>query len=76
MIVAIGAPNLVDVDSLRNAEILMDAGYDIITPEYYGFCRSGRDFTPMNSIQTLLDTKNVFSGGEVTDVYSGENITV
>lgn len=57
MVVAIGAPNLIDVGALRNASLLTDAGYDVLVPEYYGFCRSEGEFTPMNSIETLLDAR-------------------
>lgn len=76
IIVAIWAPNLVDVDNLRNANILTNAWFDIITPEYYWFCRSLWKFTPKNSIKTLLDTKNVFISWILEDVYTWENIKV
>ncbi len=59
VIVAIWAPNLIDVDNLRNAQILTDAWYDILVPEYYWFCRSKGRFTPKNSIKTLIDTYNI-----------------
>lgn len=59
IIVALGAPSLFDIDSLRNKDLLLEAGYDIIVPEYYGFCRSWGEFLPMNSIETLLVTKKI-----------------
>lgn len=76
IIVAIWAPNLMDVDNLRNVEILTDTWYDVVTPEYYGFCRSEWEFTPENSIKTLLDTKNTFKKWELTNVYSWDKINV
>jgi len=76
IVVAIWAPNLMDVDNLRNAKILTDAWYDVITPEYYWFCRSWWKFTPKNSIKTLLDTKNFFKNWELLDVYSWEKFSV
>lgn len=76
VIVAIWAPNLMDVDSLRNAEILTELWYDVITPEYYWFCRSEWKFTPKNSIKTLIDTKNIFTNWIIQDVYSGDEIQV
>ncbi len=74
IIVAIWAPNLMDIDSLRNADILTNAWYDVVTPEYYGFCRSLGRFTPKNSIKTLIDTKNFFTNWVATDVYSWEKV--
>jgi len=76
IIVWIWAPNLVDVDALRNSEIFNKAWYDIITPEYYWFCRSEWEFTPENSIKTFLDTKNYFKNWILIDVYSWEKIRV
>ncbi len=76
IIVAIWAPNLMDVDSLRNADILTKAWYDVITPEYYGFCRSEWKFTPKNSIKTLLDTKNFFKNWVIENIYNWEKIKV
>ncbi|PID84287.1 hypothetical protein CSB09_01780 [Candidatus Gracilibacteria bacterium] len=77
IIVALGAPNLIDVDNLRNAKLLTDAGYDILVPEYYGFCRSQGKFTPQNSIQTLVDTYKIAQGNTskiLESVYFGEKI--
>ena len=76
IIVWIWAPNLVDVDNLRNAYILTDAWYDVIVPDYYGFCRSEGKFTPMNSIRTFLDTKKFFSDWIATNVYTWENFKI
>ncbi len=79
IIVAIGAPNLMDVDSLRNVEILTSFWYDVIVPEYYWFCRSTWIFTPMNSVQTLIDSHSIAKGeknSSLIKVYSGENITM
>lgn len=76
IIVAIWAPNLMDVDNLRNANILTNLWYDVISPEYYGFCRSEGRFTPKNSIKTLIDTKNFFKSWVLKSVYSWENIKV
>ncbi len=73
VIVAIGAPNAVDIDSLRNADLLTAAGYDVLVPDYYGFARSGGRFTPQNSIKTLLDARKYAMGGEWTVAYSGES---
>lgn len=86
IIVGIWAPNLMDVDSLRNASLLTEAGYDVLVPEYYGFCRSQWKFTPMNSIQALIDTffiarwqsqktlKNVYSWKKIPS-FSYEDIS-
>ncbi len=77
IIVAIGAPNLIDVDSLRNVEILTSFGYDVIVPEYYWFCRSTWTFTPMNSVQTLIDTNSIAKWDKNMNliyVYSGESL--
>ncbi len=76
IIAAIWAPNLMDVDSLRNVDILIKAWYDVITPEYYGFCRSFWKFTPINSIKTFIDTKNFFKKGVVINVYSWKKVKV
>lgn len=67
IIVAIGAPNLEDIENLRNSDILNSNGYDIFVPEYYGYCRSGGLFSPSSSLQTLLDTYDAFCFGYVWD---------
>lgn len=76
IVVALGAPSIANIDSLKNQDLLLEAGYDIIVPDYYGFCRSWKKFLPMNSIATLLVTKEVFAGGTVTDVYTQETLRV
>lgn len=76
IIIWIWAPNLMDVDSLRNASILTNAWYDVITPEYYGFCRSEGKFTPTNSIKSLLATKKFFKNWLAINIYSWEEIKV
>ena len=76
IIVAIWAPNLMDIDNLRNAKILTQAWYDIVTPEYYWFCRSSWKFTPKNSIKTLLDTRRFFIDWEAYSIYSGKKVKV
>lgn len=63
IIISIWAPNIEDIESLRNASILTDAWYDIFVPEYYGFCRSRWKFSPMNSIQSLIDSYKIFANG-------------
>lgn len=74
IIVAIWAPNVRDVDSLRNASILTEAGYDVFVPDYYWFCRSKWMFTPMNSIKTLLDSKKLMMNWVLQNVYEGWTI--
>jgi dienelactone hydrolase len=76
IIVAMWAPNLEDIDALRYVELYLQAWYDIIVPEYYWYCRSWGIFTPANSIQTLLDTKNIFTSWSVKNIFSGELLTV
>ena len=72
VVVALWAPGLFDIDNLRESDILLDAWYDIIVPEYYWFCRSSWIFTPKNCVKTLLDTKENFTNGEQLDIYSWE----
>lgn len=74
IIIALWAPNLEDIDNLRYRDLYLAAGYDILVPEYYWYCRSGGSFTPENSIQTLLDTKNTFNSGCVRDIFLDEII--
>ena len=71
IIVAIWAPNIEDIESLRNASILTDAWYDVFVPEYYWFCRSNGKFSPMNSILSLLDSYKIFANGYIChDIYT------
>ncbi len=76
IVVALGAPSLSNIDNLANSELLLEAGYDIIVPEYLWFCRSWWEFLPMNSIETLLMTKKTFTWGNVIEIYANENIPV
>lgn len=71
IIVAIWAPNSEDIGTLRNAQILNQAGYDIFVPEYYGFSRSIGSFSPDTSLLSLLHAIDIFSSWIFGyDVYS------
>lgn len=72
IIVAIGIPNLKDVDNLRNVDILNMYGYDVFVPDYYWFCRSGWKFSPKSCINTLIDSKKYFSWSNWINVSSWE----
>lgn len=73
VIVAKGAPGL---PKPVDPSPYFKAGYDVIIPEYYGYCRSLREFTPMNCIQTILDTKTHFRQGDIKNVYGQEELSV
>ncbi|MCT4617250.1 MAG: prolyl oligopeptidase family serine peptidase [Candidatus Gracilibacteria bacterium] len=65
---SIPCPNMEGYEKLIN-----ESGYDFFAPDYYGFFRSGKTFTPQSNIDTLLDTKNHFeNSGKIQDVFSGE----
>lgn len=75
IIIALWAPNIEDIESLRNAHILTEAWYDVFVPEYYGFCRSGGRFTPHSSLESLVDAYTVFSKWRYyQDFYTGQSI--
>ncbi len=76
IIVAIWAPNIEDIENLRNREILNNGGYDIFVPEYYWFCRSGGFFSPYSSLATLIDSYSIFTYGyKVRDIHSRKSFS-
>ncbi len=77
IIIAIWVPNIEDIESMRNAQILVSSGYNVFVPEYYWFCRSRWDFSPENSLQTCIDSHDIFSYGyDIYDIYSHEKIEI
>lgn len=75
VIVASWAPWL-PTGSDSTAWLWLAAGYDVVCPHYYGFAASGGDFTPMNCIQTILDTKKTFLDWTVYDVFAMTSLHV
>jgi pimeloyl-ACP methyl ester carboxylesterase len=76
MIVAMWMPDITSNKKLIYEESLLDAGYDIIVPEYYGFCRSSWTFTPEHCVQTIRDVKKYCHGGVYTDMFTQQHGTL